>query len=175
MNPFDTVIIVILGYCIIRGFFRGLIKEVASIIGVIGGFYAGYTYYSVVARYLSEWIPSQTYSNILGFMFLFCGVFVAVSLMGVILKYLMNIAFMGWIDRISGTIFGAAKGILITSIILVILTAFLPKGAPILANSHLAPHVSDVAEAMSKIVSKEIKQDFTNKFKDLKRFWNQQN
>jgi len=37
MNPFDTIIAIILGYCLIRGFFRGLIKELSSIIGVLGG------------------------------------------------------------------------------------------------------------------------------------------
>ncbi|MGD9259358.1 MAG: CvpA family protein, partial [Desulfobacterales bacterium] len=38
MNPFDILIIIILGYSLIRGLFRGLVKEVASIIGVLGGF-----------------------------------------------------------------------------------------------------------------------------------------
>ena len=48
MNPFDMVIVVILSFCLIRGFFRGLIKELASIVGVLGGFYAAYTYYPIL-------------------------------------------------------------------------------------------------------------------------------
>ena len=38
MNPFDVFIIIILGYSIVRGLFRGLVKEASSIIGVLGGF-----------------------------------------------------------------------------------------------------------------------------------------
>ncbi|MGD9324868.1 MAG: CvpA family protein, partial [Desulfobacterales bacterium] len=34
MNPFDIIIIVILGYSLVRGIFRGLVKEVSSIVGV---------------------------------------------------------------------------------------------------------------------------------------------
>ena len=44
MNYLDIIIVVILSYCVIRGVFRGLIKELSSIIGVFGGFYAAYTY-----------------------------------------------------------------------------------------------------------------------------------
>ena len=100
MNPFDVIIIIILGYCLIRGFFRGLIKEISSIIGVLGGFYAGYTYYLDITKPLSVWISNPAYAKILAFMLLFCGVFICVSIIGVIIKYLMNIAFLGWFDRI---------------------------------------------------------------------------
>lgn len=172
MNPFDTIITIILGYCLIRGFFRGLIKEISSIIGVLGGFYIGHSYYLEIARPLSAWISNPAYAKILGFMLLFCGVFVFVSILGVIIKYLMNIAFLGWVDRICGVLFGIAKGVLITSVLLMILTAFLPKGAPMIKDSLLAPHVSRVSEIMAQLVSKEMKQEFSTKIVELKKIWN---
>jgi membrane protein required for colicin V production len=172
MNPFDTIITIILGYCLIRGFFRGLIKEISSIIGVMGGFYAGYTYYLNISKPLSAWISNPAYAKILGFMLLFCGVFIFVSILGVIIKYLMNIAFLGWVDRICGVFFGIAKGILICSVLLMILTAFLPKGTPMIKDSLLAPHVSRVSEIMAQLVSKEMKQEFSTKIVELKKNWN---
>lgn len=172
MNPFDTIITIILGYCLIRGFFRGLVKEISSIIGVLGGFYIGHSYYLEIARPLSAWISNPAYAKILGFMMLFCGVFVFVSILGVIIKYLMNIAFLGWVDRICGVLFGIAKGVLITSVLLMILTAFLPKGAPMIKDSLLAPQVSRVSEIMAQLVSKEMKQEFSTKIVELKKIWN---
>jgi membrane protein required for colicin V production len=35
---------------VIRGIFRGLVRELASIVGVLGGFYAAYSYYPHVAQ-----------------------------------------------------------------------------------------------------------------------------
>jgi membrane protein required for colicin V production len=172
MNPFDTIITIILCYCLIRGFFRGLIKEISSIIGVLGGFYAGYTYYLNISRPLSAWISNPAYAKIIGFMLLFCGVFIFVSILGVIIKYLMNIAFLGWVDRICGVFFGIAKGILIASVLLMILTAFLPKGAPVIKDSILAPHVSRVSEIMAQLVSPEMKMEFSTKIVELKKNWN---
>jgi membrane protein required for colicin V production len=171
MNPFDILILVILGYSLVRGLFRGLVKEISSIIGVLGGFYAAYTYYRTLARPLSAIIHDVSYLNILSFLTIFCGVLIVVSVVGVIIKYLLNITFLGWVDRIGGVIFGLAKGILIASVLFLSLTAFLPKGSAFIKNSVLAPHVSWVSEKMAKVVSQEMKQDFASKLGELKKAW----
>ena len=93
------LIIAILAFCVIRGVFRGLIKEMSSIIGVLAGFYAAYSYYTVIANLLSRWISSAAYLNILSFLILFCGVFFIISILGVIIKYVLDIAFMGCVDN----------------------------------------------------------------------------
>jgi membrane protein required for colicin V production len=172
MNPFDIIIIVILGYSLVRGIFRGLVKEVSSIIGVLGGFYAAFTYYTMLAKLLSGLIRETAYLNILSFLIIFCSVLIVVGILGIIIKYLLNIAFLGWVDRIGGIGFGLVKGILIASILFITFTAFLPKGSAFLKNSVLAPHVSWVSEKMAKVVSKEMKQDFIAKLGELKKTWN---
>ena len=175
MNPFDIIIIVILGYSLVRGIFRGLVKEVSSIIGVLGGFYAAFTYYTMLAKLLSSLIKETAYLNILSFLIIFCSVLIVVGILGIIIKYLLNIAFLGWVDRIGGVGFGLVKGILIASILFIAFTAFLPKGSAFLKNSMLAPHVSWVSEKMAKVVSKEMKQDFMAKLGELKKTWKIQN
>ncbi|MEE8432569.1 MAG: CvpA family protein [Candidatus Desulfatibia sp.] len=171
MNFFDIIIIIILGFGVIRGVFRGLIKELASIIGVLGGFYAAYSYYMVLARLLSRWISNAAYLNILSFLIIFCGILIIISLLGVVIKYVLNIAFLGWVDRICGAGFGIIKGILIASVLLITLTAFLPRNAPVIKNSMLAPYVTLVSEKMAKIVSKDMKRNFTAKLAELKKAW----
>ncbi|MBC8433364.1 MAG: CvpA family protein [Desulfobacterales bacterium] len=171
MNFFDITIIIILGFCLIRGVFRGLIKELSSIIGVLGGFYAAYSYYMVLARPLSRWISNDAYLNILSFSIIFCGILILISILGVVIKYVLNIAFLGWVDRICGAGFGITKGILIASVLLITLTAFLPKNAPVIKNSMLAPHVTLISEKMAKVVSKDMKHNFTAKLAELKKAW----
>lgn len=171
MNSFDVVVAVILGFCLIRGIFRGLVKEVASIIGVLAGFYAAYTYYPEMAGLLSRWISNTIYLNITSFMVLFCFILTIISMLGVVLKYLMSIAHLGWVDRVSGAGFGVLKGILIVSVLLVTLTAFLPKGSPLVRDSLLAPHINMLSENMAKIVSDDMEKAFDEKMGEFKRFW----
>jgi membrane protein required for colicin V production len=156
---------------VIRGVFRGLIKELSSIIGVFGGFYAAYTYYTVLAKPLSEWISNPGYLNILSFMVIFCVVFLVISILGVIINYLLKLAFLGWFDRFCGALFGAMKSLLIVSVILIAMTTFLPKGAPLIKDSLISPHVTLVSEKMIKLVPKDMKDAFMSKTAELKKEW----
>jgi membrane protein required for colicin V production len=171
MNPFDVFIILIMGYSIVRGLFRGLVKEVSSIIGVLGGFYAAYSYYPMMAKLLSGVIDDQSYLNILSFLIIFCGLLLIISILGVVIKYLLNVAFLGWVDRICGLGFGLIKGVLIVTVIFIILTTFLSKGAPIIKKSILAPHVIWISERMVGLVSDDMKKDFFTKLDEFKKAW----
>ncbi|MFC1857792.1 CvpA family protein [Thermodesulfobacteriota bacterium] len=171
MNPLDILISVIIGFCLIRGIFRGLVKELSSIIGVFAGFYFAYTYYPEVAKLLSRWISNEGYLNILSFLIVFCGLVLIIGILGIVIRYLLKITFLGWVDRICGAGFGFMKGILIVSVLLVVFTAFLPKGVPILKNSLLSPYVTIISEKMAKVVPKDMKHEFSSKLDKLKKEW----
>ena len=171
MNPFDILVSIIFGFCLIRGIFRGLVKELSSIIGVITGYYAAYSYYPHVAKFLSKWISVVDYSRLIGFLVIFIGVFLIISILGVIIKYLMSIAFLGWTDRISGGIFGLIKGLLIASVLFIVFTTFLSKNASLVKDSVVAPYLSHFSTQMAKIVNKDMKHEFADKFEGLKKAW----
>lgn len=172
MNAFDIVVAVILAYSLIRGLFRGLVKELASIIGVLGGFFAAYSFYGVAAGYLSGLVSNPAYRNILAFLVIFCVVMILVNVLAIIIKYVLKIVFLGWLDRLGGVTFGAVKGVLIVSVIFLALTAFLPKGTPLIRDSMSAPYVSMVSEKLAALVSSDIKSDFSAKLDALKKAWN---
>ena len=171
MNLLDGVLAVILGYCLIRGIFRGLIKEASAIIGVLGGYYAAYTYYPSIARLLTNWVTNPGYLNIISFLFLFLAVFWIVSIAGVVLKYLMNIAFLGWTDRISGALFGGLKAILINLVLILVLTTFLPRNAAIIKDSRGAQGLMRFSAYLVKAAPKEMKHSFETKMKALNKSW----
>ena len=171
MNPFDILMLIILAYGLIRGIFRGLVRELASIVGVLGGFYAAYSYYPHVARLISAWITNPAYLNILSYLIIFSVVVVIVGILAVVIKYLLNIAYLGWVDRVSGALFGVLKSVLVISVVFIVLTAFLPKGSPLIKDAMLSPHVAKLSEVMAKVLSKDMKENFSLKVKDLNQSW----
>jgi membrane protein required for colicin V production len=152
-----------------------MVKEISSIVGVFAGFYSAYSYYPLVSEILEDWITNVPFLNILSFMLIFCIIFFLISILGVIIKYLMHVASLGWMDRLLGASLGFGKSVLIVSIILVVLTAFLPKGAPIIKTSLLSPHVSVISEKLAQVISIEMKQAYTAKLEDIKKAWNVRN
>ncbi len=171
MNPFDMLIIVILAFCVIRGFFRGFIKELSSIVGVLGGVYAAYTYYPRVAIFFSKLISNTAYLNILSFLIIFCAVLLIINLIGKLITLVLKIVFLGWFNRLCGVGFGAIKGFLIVLTLFITFTAFLPKNTPFLEKSLLSPHISTISEEMTRFISKEMQHKFTKNIKGLKKTW----
>jgi membrane protein required for colicin V production len=172
MNTFDIIVAVILTYSLIRGLFRGLVKEVASIIGVLGGFFAAYSFYSPAAEYLSGLVSNPAYRNILAFLIIFCAVVIVINLLAIIIKYILKVVLLGWLDRLGGLGFGAIKAVLIGSVLFLVLTAFLPKGTPLIRDSMAAPYLSMVSEKLATLVSSEIRGEFSAKLEALKKNWN---
>jgi membrane protein required for colicin V production len=116
-------------------------------------------------------VKDESYLNILSFLIIFCGILIIISILGVVIKYLLNVAFLGWIDRICGVGFGLIKGVLIVTVIFIILTTFLSKGTPLIKNSILAPHVTWISEKMVGLVSDDLKNDFFTKLDEFKKAW----
>ena len=171
MNALDIGIGLILAYTLIRGIFRGLVEELSSICGVFAGIYGAVFYYPHGAAFLSRWMAEAAYRNIISFLVIFGLIFVVIGVLGILIKYLLNIASLGWLDRLCGLAFGGIKGVLITAVLLLALTAFLPRGTPLIKQSLLAPHVAVIAEGLAKIVPRDLRQQFTGKVKELKRAW----
>jgi membrane protein required for colicin V production len=171
MNLLDIFMLVILGFCLIRGIFRGIIKELTSIVGVFVGFFVAYNFYPVVAVLISRFFTSEAYLNIASFFLAFTVLFLAVGLIGVVLKHLFKAVALGWIDRVLGAIFGFVKAILIVSVLLVPLTTYLPQKSPVIRESLLAPYVTKISQVFVTVVPKDMKKKFGENINALKETW----
>jgi membrane protein required for colicin V production len=171
LNPVDIGIAAITAFCVIRGFFRGFIKEVFSLVGALAGFYIACIYYTDAAKLLVRWVPAFGYLNIISFVIIFIGIFTLISIVGTGIKYLLNIVLLGWVDRIFGMLFGAAKGVLIGAVLLFVLTAFVPQSASMIKSSTLAPEITRISEKMIGIVPAAVKRQFIDKIEVFKKKW----
>jgi membrane protein required for colicin V production len=172
MNPFDMVIVMILGYGVIRGIFRGLIRELAAIAGVAVGFYVAYANYKTVSPMLARWISTLAYADIVGFILLFSAVLMIISGAGILIRLIIKVALLGVFDRILGGIFGGLKGALIVSLLFILLVSFLPSGGvKIVSESKLAPHVNTVSKGVVAVIPKEMRESFIKNIEELKKSW----
>jgi membrane protein required for colicin V production len=171
VNLLDYILAVILVYCLVRGIFRGLVKELSALIGVLGGFYFAFNYYPQMTSSLERWITTAAYARIVSFLILFFGVYLVVSIAGVVIKYLMNIAWLGWTDRLTGAFFGAIKGVLIVAVIAAILTTFLPKNTAFLSDSLLVRHTMGISSLLVRIASADMKTLYDTHLKELNQTW----
>jgi membrane protein required for colicin V production len=171
MNLFDLGIIMIVCFCLIRGVFIGIIRGLFSITGILIGFFGASAFYMEVAESFLYWIPNASHVNLWSFLSIFFGFFFAISILGIVVNYLLKIDFLNWVKRTFGAVIGVIQGVLFVSVLLLTLTAFLPKGTPIIKNSAFSSYVILVSEEMARIVSKDMRHKYVVKIRDYKRYW----
>ena len=171
MNFFDGVVLVIVAFCLVRGGFRGLIREVSGIIGVVAGFYGANTYSPQLTPYIEQWVQAPGARHLICFFILFCGILIVVGLVARLIRKLLRLVFLGWVDRTFGMVFGTAKGVLIVTILFIMITTFIPDSTKVVSGSSTAPYLAKVANAMTLLVSKNMKADFYHQMEGLKKQW----
>ena len=171
MNFFDIAIIIIISFCLIRGVFRGILSELASIVGVVAGFYGAYNYYKEFTPLLQKWIANEALINIIVFFVLFCLILASINVIAIVLEKALKVAFLGWIDKIFGAVFGAVKGVLVTAVVYILLTTFIPKDHTLISQSMLSPYVARVSSAMTLFISKNMTQGVMEKLESMGKIW----
>ena len=97
-----------------------------------------------------------------------------VNLLAWLIRSLVNIVFLGWFDRVCGMGFGAVKGCLIISVMMIGLASFVPRGEDIIAESKLCVHVSTVSGLMSSLVHGQAGARLKNHLEGIRQIWENQ-
>ncbi|MFP4668657.1 MAG: CvpA family protein [Desulfosalsimonas sp.] len=176
LNPFDMVVVIILGYCVIKGAFRGIIREAAAVVGVLGGFYAAFMFYENIAPAFSGLTDNMNYAYFAAFLLLFCAVFAAVLFAGMLVRAVVQLMLLGVVDRALGSLFGAVKGVIIVSLLFFLLTFILPQGTStdLIRDSKLAPYVNSATAGIVRVIPEDARRAFAARLKELKLKWEQQ-
>ena len=119
LNIFDIVIIGITLVLGLKGLFRGLIKEVFGIVGIIGAIFVASRVSDDIGNLIAPFLAleNQTTIKLIGFIVALIGFWIIVYLLGIIVSKIFQASGLGVFDRIFGFIFGAAKVFLIFSVI----------------------------------------------------------
>jgi len=125
MNTFDIILLIFLGYGFIRGLFKGLFVEVASLLALILGIYGAIHFSEFTGNYLHELLDwNKKYITIASFILTFLAIVIAISLAGKLLTKLADFASLGMLNKIFGGVFGFLKMALIVSVLLIYFNKF---------------------------------------------------
>ena len=184
---FDLIIISITLILGLKGLFRGLIKEIFGIIGIIGAIFVASRISKDVGDAIAPIlaIESEATIKLIGFIIAVIGFWLIVYVLGVIVSKIFSASGLGIVDRIFGFIFGASKVFLIFSVIAYSLSqvqSFKKLIDEKFAASYVMPHLisvgsyiikldtSTITNAVDKVIdttkTSEIIEDTTNSVKE---------
>lgn len=121
MNYFDIIFAAILLYSAYKGFSKGIVIQAASLVALLLGIFGAIKFSDITSDFLvREFELTTQYLPLISFAITFVIIVLGVHLVARIVDKLMKAVALGFINRISGLIFGLIKTAFIISIVLVI-------------------------------------------------------
>lgn len=115
-NWLDLLIIGLMGISGLVGLFRGLLREVLSLLTWAVAIWTGLTFTSELAHHLEQTLPSPTVRTGVAFAILFIVAMILAGMVGYVLSRVLESTGLSGIDRLAGLLFGIGRGALILSV-----------------------------------------------------------
>ena len=169
MNFIDIIIIVLLLWGAWKGFSNGLIISVASFLAILLGIWGAIKFSDYSATFLSSHFTiTSKYLKIISFAITFIIIIILVHLVARLIDKLLSAVALGFINKMSGAVFGILKYCFIISIFLIILANidkkihFIPEN--IKNNSLFYKQMTDV----SMKIYPSLENFYIDEIKDIK-------
>ena len=148
ITAFDMFALLIFVAFLVRGVWVGFIRQISSLVAMIGGFaLAGY-FDSEFYRLILPYIDNSHTAFLITYIVLFIAFFFLIKLAGLGLKKVMDVSLTTWFDRTVGGLFGIAKGIFFVSLLFVVITSFMSGSNNYLKKSISYPFLSSSSKAI---------------------------
>ena len=139
-NSFDFIVIIILGFIFLYGFYKGIISITVPIIAIIITFIIA----PLIYNNLSKIFNHSVILKIISFIASYSIIRIILSKVEDSIKKLLKIIFLGWIDRLIGAI--------VLTLVVCIIIAFISSIITILPAEILKPEYSNLIQN-SKILN----------------------
>lgn len=124
MNYIDILLLLPLLYGAYRGFSKGLIIEIATLLGLVMGVFVSIKYSVYVEDFLRDFLDiASVYLSYIALAITFLLVVILIYLLGKLLTKLVDVVSLGLANKLFGTIMGILKAFLIVCVLLLILHA----------------------------------------------------
>jgi len=120
VNWADYFILGLIGLSLLISLWRGFIKEAISLATWIIAVLVATTFYAPFADMLTPWIELPSARTIAGMTGLFLIVLILGALVGFLAGQLVKKTGLGGTDRLLGTVFGAARGVILVAILVLL-------------------------------------------------------
>ncbi len=135
MNTFDILITALLLFGFIRGLFKGLFLEVASLVGFVAGIYGTIHFSHFIKDFLITRVSwEEKYITLVSFAITFIIIVIAVTFIGKLFTKIADFASLGILNKLLGGLFGALKIGLLLSVMLLIFSKLNSK-IPFISNN----------------------------------------
>jgi len=152
ITAFDVLVFLIFLAFLVRGIWIGFIRQISSLLAMIGGFLLAGYFDNEFYRLILPFFSNSNTAFLLTYVVLFVAFFFLIKLMGLGLKKVMDITLTTWFDRTIGGLFGLMKAIFVSSLITIIISSYLSGSNKYLKNSFTYPFLGRTSKGILLLI-----------------------
>ena len=157
MNAADWIIVGVLGLSTLLAAAEGFFYEAFSLAGAVVGFVLAVWEYWRVASLFLPYVKSQATADACGFFTVFFAVVLLASMIGKLARWALRKVGLSWADRFLGAAFGLVRGVIVVTVSIMALTAFVPE-SKLLAQSRLSRYFFLSAKAVAVVAPADLRE-----------------
>ena len=119
MNWIDYTLLALIGFAAVRGFMKGLVREVCGLVGLILGIWGAIHFNHKVAA----WLGLQQQNEAVSFLVTLVLIVLALHFIGIALTKVIDVAQLSIPNKLGGLVFGAVRKVFLLSVVLNVLFA----------------------------------------------------
>lgn len=159
INLLDFGIIIIIISSILRGYQKGMIRQIIAIVALAVAFYIAMNNYQLVATYFNEnFSITRSIAQVISFAVIVIVISAVINILGYLLNKLTGLLLLSMIDSMGGAILGLIKGGLIVYILLILISRI---PLPLVKDSLQASILADKFLSLTPIFEDKL-QEFIN-------------
>lgn len=138
----DWAVVAIVALSTLLSLLRGFTREALSLLGWIAAFVIAYVFAGDLASRMTGVISNITARYIAAWLLLLVGVLLVTGLVSMLMAQMVRATGLGTLDRLLGTIFGFARGVIIVLVLVFLIRELLPPRDQVwLYQAQLMPQI----------------------------------
>tara|TARA_Y100001970_G_C14230561_1_gene858374 strand:- start:2370 stop:2930 length:561 start_codon:yes stop_codon:yes gene_type:complete len=114
----DILFSIILAFFTITGFRRGFISEIARLTSLFASCYIASKYYYTLTPIIGQYFVNDKITQVTAFLALLITTIIIINILSSIVQRIFEFIYLGWLNRLIGSLIGFIKGLIVISIII---------------------------------------------------------
>ncbi|PID77464.1 MAG: colicin V production protein [Deltaproteobacteria bacterium] len=153
LTTYDFVVIAIFVFFVGWGLWLGFLRQISGLVALYLGYLMAGRYSGRLLPALQDIFENPKVAFLTTYAIMFFATFLAVMLVGMLLRLVIKITIMGWFDRLLGGLVGIAKAAICTVVMHMILGTVLAPENTMIRECTVCPAVNQITDVCRDVIS----------------------
>ena len=152
LTGFDFVVVGLFATLFLRGAWIGFVRQLAALGALVGSYFLAGHYAPRILPWAEGLGANPKVTFFVSFAILFLAAALTFTLLGKLLRSVLQIIMLGWLDRLAGMALGGVKAAVVASLLYMFAASSLSASNDLLRRSFSAPYLKQGAELLRSLI-----------------------